>query len=71
MPTVSISGRRFPTSPIDLGIAYGTAKAMRRRASIPVTYWTGMVRKAEARGLSSVTLEALVAGSAAASEAAE
>lgn len=43
----------------DLGIAYGTAKAMRRRGSIPPTYWPTMVAKAKTRKLSGITLEAL------------
>lgn len=43
----------------DLSVAYGTAKAMRRRASIPPMYWTCIVRKAGERGFEGVTLEAL------------
>jgi hypothetical protein len=43
----------------DLGIAYGTAKAMRRRASIPVDYWRLAVAKAAERGIAGVTLDAL------------
>lgn len=46
----------------DHGIAYGTAKAMRRRSSIPATYWTDTVTKAKARGLKGVTLEVLAKG---------
>lgn len=43
----------------DLSIAYGTAKQMRRRGSIPAQYWTVVVAKAAERGLERVTLEAL------------
>jgi len=49
----------------DLSVAYGTAKAMRRRASIPPVYWPIVIRKAEERGIAGVTLEALVAAVAA------
>lgn len=42
----------------DLSIEYGTAKAMRRRSSIPSEYWLTAVRAAEGRGID-VTLEAL------------
>lgn len=45
----------------DLGIEYGTAKAMRRRSSIPSEYWLTMVRTAETREIAGVTLEALAA----------
>lgn len=53
----------------DLSIEYGTAKAMRRRNSIPPNHWRLLVERASARGLGGVTYEALasaVAGSAAA-----
>jgi hypothetical protein len=43
----------------DIAVEYGTAKAMRRRSSVPSEYWLTMVRAAEARELSDVTLEAL------------
>lgn len=51
----------------DLEIAYGTAKAMRRRSSIPPEYWTIVVSKAAERGINQgdesdvpdVTFEAL------------
>lgn len=45
----------------DLGVAYGTAKAMRRRGSIPPEYWMRAVSKASERGIDGVTLEALAA----------
>ena len=54
----------------DLSIEYGTAKAMRRRSSIPPEYWLAMVRSADARGIAEVTLEALAAAVAPATEAA-
>lgn len=44
----------------DLSVAYGTAKAMRRRGSIPPQYWPVVIRKAEEREIEGVTLEALV-----------
>lgn len=43
----------------DIGVAYGTAKAMRRRSSIPPKYWETMVAKADDRGIACVTYEAL------------
>lgn len=43
----------------DLGVEYGTAKAMKRRGSIPSRRWTEVVNAAHARGYRSVTLEAL------------
>ncbi|HTV69299.1 MAG TPA: hypothetical protein VMF90_12250 [Rhizobiaceae bacterium] len=43
----------------DLSIEYGTAKAMRRRGSIPSEYWVAVVKSAERRELAGVTLEAL------------
>ena len=43
----------------DLGIQYGTAKAMRRRGSIPASYWASVVATAKARNLTGVTLEVL------------
>lgn len=43
----------------DLGVEYGTAKAMRRRGSIPASYWAVVVSKAALRGLQGVTLQAL------------
>jgi hypothetical protein len=49
----------------DLSVEYGTAKAMRRRGSIPSEYWLAVVRKAESREIDGVTLEALAAAVAA------
>jgi hypothetical protein len=49
----------------DLSIEYGTAKAMRRRSSIPSEYWMTLVRAAETREINGVTLEALAAAVAA------
>lgn len=43
----------------DIGVSYGTAKAMRRRGSVPSEYWTTVVARAADRGLADVTLEAL------------
>ena len=45
----------------DLGVKYGTAKAMRRRGSIPAEYWMVAVNRAADRNYSGVTLEALAA----------
>lgn len=53
----------------DLGIAYGTAKAMRRRNRIPPEYWCRLVTRADERSLQHVTLDALA--SAVAMEPAE
>lgn len=47
----------------DIGAAYGTAKAMRRRSSIPPAYWPAAVAAAEERGLG-VSYEVLAAGAA-------
>jgi len=44
----------------DMGVQYGTAKAMRRRGTIPTQYFNAVVRSASLRGFDSVTLEALV-----------
>lgn len=49
----------------DMGIPYGTAKAMRRRNSIPSSYWALAVSKAQSRGIRNVSLEALTAAVAA------
>lgn len=43
----------------DISVEYGTAKAMRRRSSIPPAYWTAVVSKAAERGIKGVTYEAL------------
>lgn len=44
----------------DLSIAYGTAKAMRRRGSIPSDYWPVVVQSAARRGIAGISLERLV-----------
>lgn len=54
----------------DLGVQYGTAKAMRRRNSIPPLYWPVMVERARARRLKGVTERALAMAVAKASAAA-
>lgn len=43
----------------DLGVPYGTAKAMRRRGSIPPAYWAAVVSKAALRDIHGVSLQAL------------
>lgn len=43
----------------DIGVSYGTAKAMRRRGSVPGGYWAKMVAKAEEREIKGVTLDVL------------
>ena len=43
----------------DLGVAYGTAKAMKRRGSIPARHWTRVITAAHKRNYRGVTLEAL------------
>ncbi|HLP67381.1 MAG TPA: hypothetical protein VK181_07665 [Rhizobium sp.] len=53
----------------DLGVAYGTAKAMRRRGSIPSEHWLAVVSGAEARSIPGITLEALAKAAAARLEA--
>ena len=50
----------------DLSVSYGTAKAMRRRGSIPPAYWPTVVAKAKARRIIGVTLQSLVEAKAAA-----
>ena len=45
----------------DLAVEYGTAKAMRRRASIPVNHWPKVMAKAAARGIEGISLDVLVA----------
>lgn len=49
----------------DIGVEYGTAKAMRRRSSIPPQHWVAVVKAAEARGYIAVTYEAMAVGAAA------
>lgn len=55
----------------DIGVPYVTAKAMRRRGSIPAPYWMMAVSKASERGLDGVTLERLAELVAVFPEAAE
>jgi hypothetical protein len=55
----------------DLGVQYGTAKAMRRRASIPPEHWLTVTYKAAAREIRGVTLEVLASAVAKQPEAAE
>ena len=43
----------------DLGVRYGTAKAIRRRGRIPPEYWFRLVQKAEERGICGVTTDLL------------
>lgn len=43
----------------DLGVQYGTAKAMRRRNSIPPIHWGVMIDKAKARRIKGITDTAL------------
>lgn len=54
----------------DLGVMYGTAKAMRRRSSIPSEHWLILVTKARKRGIKGISLEALAAAVARKPEAA-
>ena len=53
----------------DLGVPYGTAKAMRRRGRIPSEYWFRLVQKADERGIEGVSTDVLA--EAVALEAAE
>lgn len=55
----------------DIGVSYETAKAMRRRSSVPGRYWKTMVDRAAERTLDGVSLEALAEGAAPKMEAAE
>lgn len=50
----------------DLDVPYGTAKAMRRRQSIPPAYWPTVVAKARARRIKGISLEVLTFAKAAA-----
>ena len=43
----------------DIRVAYGTAKAMRRRGSIPPQYWAALINKAVERGIKPVSFETL------------
>lgn len=53
----------------DIGVEYGTAKAMRRRGSIPVEYWPAVIRMATERGIDGISPTSLL--QAAVREAAE
>lgn len=55
----------------DIGVPYVTAKAMRRRGSIPAAYWLRVVECARARNLDGVSLEILAEMAAKSLEAAE
>ena len=55
----------------DLGIQYGTAKAMRRRGTIPSEHWLAIIIKASERKIEGVSLEVLAAAVAKMPEAAE
>lgn len=48
----------------DLSIQYGTAKAMRRRGSVPPVHWPVMVEKARGRRLRGVTIRSLALAAA-------
>jgi hypothetical protein len=54
----------------DIGSEYGTAKAMRKRSSIPSRYWVTVVSKACDRGIAGVTYEVLAKAAAAEAEVA-
>ncbi len=43
----------------DLSVPYGTAKAMRRRGSIPAIYWNVIVASASRRSINGVGLQEL------------
>lgn len=43
----------------DLGLRYGTAKAMRRRGRIPPEYWSRLALKAQERGIAGVSADVL------------
>lgn len=55
----------------DIDVPYGTAKAMRRRKSIPASYWPVMVERSRARRIKGVTLQALADAVSPAREPAE
>lgn len=48
----------------DIGVEYGTAKAMRRRSSIPPGKWVLIVEKAAERGIEGVNYEVLAVAAA-------
>lgn len=55
----------------DIGVAYVTAKAMRRRGSIPSCYWVRVIDAAKKREIEDVTFERLAELVALVPEAAE
>ena len=55
----------------DIGVPYVTAKAMRRRGSIPAPYWIRVVACARERGIANVNLDRLAQLVAIVFEAAE
>lgn len=68
MPDPSTPAQRlidlWPAPPIrtfadDIGEAYGTVKAMRRRGTIPVAYWLRVVAAAKRRKITGVTFRTL------------
>ena len=46
----------------DIGVKYGTAKAMRRRSSIPPEYWLRVITAAASHTIRGVSLDALANG---------
>lgn len=46
----------------DIGVSYGTAKAMRRRGVVPPEYWVAAVEGAARRDIAGITLSNLAAG---------
>ncbi len=55
----------------DIGVTYVTAKAMRRRGSIPSGYWVRVITAAQAREIEDVTFKVLAELVAIPQEAAE
>lgn len=55
----------------DIGVPYVTAKAMRRRGSIPSCYWVRVVGAAHKRAISDITFKLLAELIAIPQEAAE
>ena len=45
---------------LDIGVAYGTAKAMRRRRSIPPEYWPRVVAASAGRNIPGITTDRLL-----------
>lgn len=54
----------------DIGVEYGTAKAMRQRSSIPPRYWVTVVTKAYERTIDGITYEVMAKAAAAETEVA-